>query len=150
MRKEYLTVVRGFLEGEGVVDYPLAEEPGDDAVAATTRYRSIATIELPVPVGRYPTARYSLIAVEPLTGRKHQIRRHMAHLRHPVIGDIVHGEGRHNRLFRERFGIGRLLLHARRVSFEHPVTGAELRIDAPLPPELQSLFGVLGWPVSVD
>jgi tRNA pseudouridine65 synthase len=145
MRKKYLTVVRGYLEGEGTIDYPLAEEPGDEAVEAITRYRSLDRVELPIPVGRYSTARYSLVEVEPLTGRKHQIRRHMAHVRHPVVGDIVHGEGRHNRLFREEFGIGRLLLHARRVEFSHPADGELVTINAPVPEELERLFERLGF-----
>lgn len=150
IRKRYLVVVRGYLAGEGTIDYPLAEEPGDEPVEAITRYRALATVELPIAVGRYPTARYSLLEAEPLTGRKHQIRRHMAHLRHPVIGDRVHGEGRHNRLFQEEFGISRLLLHAERVSFADPANGAAVTITAPLPDELATLFSRLGWKIEPE
>jgi tRNA pseudouridine65 synthase len=145
VRKRYLAVVRGYLDGEGTIDYPLAAEPGDAAVEAITRYRSIASVELPIVVGRYATARYSLVEAEPLTGRKHQIRRHMAHLRHPVIGDRVHGEGRHNRLFRDELGIDRLMLHAAEVGFTHPVTGEDLVIAAALPAEMAEVFERLGW-----
>lgn len=145
VKKHYLTVTRGYAPDEGTIDYPLAEEPGDEAAEAVTSYRTLARVELPWQVGRYATARYSLLLADPMTGRRHQIRRHMAHIRHPIVGDIVHGEGRHNRLYRERFGIHRLLLHAWRVELPHPRTGEQLRIEAPLPEELRSLFSMLGW-----
>jgi tRNA pseudouridine65 synthase len=145
VKKRYLAVTRGFPPDEGIIDYPLAEEPGDEPVEAVTAYRSLARVELPWPVGRYQTARYSLLLAEPATGRRHQIRRHMAHIRHPIVGDIVHGEGRHNRLFRERFGVRRLLLHAWSVELPHPATGELVRIEAPVPQELRVLFLALGW-----
>ena len=146
--KRYLAVTRGFLEPEGVIDYPLREEPDKPEQAAITRYRRLATVELPIPVGRYPCARYSLAEICPETGRMHQIRKHFHHIFHPLIGDTTHGEGRHNRLFREHFGVARLLLLAQRLYFRHPYTGAELRIEAPLPDEWQQLHRRFGWPVA--
>ncbi len=143
--KEYLTVARGYTPPSGVVDYPLAEEPGDEAVEAITRFRTLGQVELPLAVGRYPTARYSLLLCEPLTGRRHQIRRHMAHLRHPIIGDIVHGEGRHNRLFREELATRRLLLHAWRLEMPHPHGDGRLALEAPPPEDLRALLERLGW-----
>ncbi len=68
-----------------------------------TTYRTLATVELPVRVDRYPTSRYALVELEPDTGRRHQLRRHLAHLSHPIIGDSTYGKGRHNRLFAERY-----------------------------------------------
>lgn len=140
VKKTYLAVVRGVLPEAGRIDAPLVEEPGKDAAEAITNFRRLAHVELPHAVGRYPTARYSLAEVEPETGRMHQIRRHMAHLRHPLIGDVNHGEGRHNRLFRDLFGVHRLLLHAESLAFSHPATGALLQFRAPLPDELARLF----------
>lgn len=143
--RRYLAVVRGYTELEGTVDYPLREEPDKPAQDAVTHYRRLATIELPVAVSRYPTSRYSLVEVALVTGRRHQIRKHFAHIFHPLIGDTSHGEGRHNRLFRERFGIQRLLLHAHFLGFPHPYSGLETAIAAPLPPELADLFASFGW-----
>lgn len=140
--KTYIAVVRGYTEPHGRIDHPLREmldEMTDDrarqdkpAQPAVTDYRRLATTELPYAVGRYTSARYSLIEATPRTGRKHQIRRHMKHIFHPIIGDTTHGDGKHNRLFRERFGCTRLLLAATRLRLPHPATGTILDIEAPL------------------
>jgi tRNA pseudouridine65 synthase len=130
-QKRYLAVVRGHVDPHGVIDHPLSAQGGRPPRAALTRYRRLATMELPVPIGRYPVARYSLVEVCPLTGRTHQIRRHFKHLFHPLIGDTTYGEGRHNRLFRERFGCHRLLLHAVGLELDHPRSGKRLDIRAP-------------------
>lgn len=143
--KSYLAVVRGVAADHGVVDSPITEEPGAEPQTALTEYRRLAEAELSVPVGRYATARYSLVDVRPHTGRRHQIRRHFAHLRHPIVGDTAHGDGRHNRLFRERFGLWRLLLFATAVSFVHPWTARQVTVSAPLPPDVATLFAGLGW-----
>ena len=142
MEKEYLAVVRGYTVEKDLIDYPLKEEldkmadrqanQNKEAQPAITGYQRLATTELPYAVGRYPTARYSLIKVNPQTGRKHQIRRHMKHIFHPIVGDTTHGDGKHNQLFREAFDCHRLLLHAAKLSFSHPVSGEALSINAPL------------------
>lgn len=143
--KHYLAVTRGYTDETGTIDYALREEPDKPAQSAVTHYRRLATVELPIPVSRYATARYSLVEAEPQTGRLHQIRKHFAHIFHPLIGDTTHGEGRHNRLFREQFGIGRLLLFAHRLSFRHPYSGEDTSIAAPLSAEIVGLFRQLGW-----
>lgn len=143
--KSYLATVRGYAPESGEIDSPLSDSEGGEPVEALTNYQRLAGVELPFPVGRYQTARYSLLRLRPATGRMHQLRRHMAHIRHPIIGDTVHGEGRHNRLFREKFGIWRLLLHAESLRFRHPVTGEEITIKAPLTEELKELFDLLGF-----
>jgi len=145
VEKRYLAVVRGYVEGEGTIDYPLREEPHLPAQEAVTHYRGLAKVELPIAVSRYATTRYSLVEAIPETGRMHQLRKHFAHISHPIIGDTSHGDGRHNRLFRERFGIHRLLLHARALTFRHPYTGAEIRIEAPRPAEFEALYHAFGW-----
>ena len=132
--KTYLAMVRGWAPESGVIDHPLREEPDDKRKKhepqpvreALTHYRRLATTEIPVAIERYPTSRYSLVELQPKTGRKHQLRRHMKHISHPIIGDANHGRGRHNRYFVERFGEGRLMLAATRLRLMHPVYGEPL------------------------
>ncbi|MCC5810097.1 MAG: pseudouridylate synthase [Ectothiorhodospiraceae bacterium] len=143
--KRYIAVCRGWPPEEGRIDYPLREHKDAEAQTAVTSYRRLATVELPIPVSRYPAARYSLLDVYPKTGRRHQIRKHMAHIRHPLIGDTTHGEGRHNRLFREHFRFAWLLLRADRLEFRHPFHDEPTSIEAPLPERLHRLFLQLGW-----
>ncbi len=145
VEKRYLAVVRGWTDEQGLIDYPLREEKWMEAQEAQTEYRRLATVRLPIPVGRYPEARYSLLEVRPLTGRYHQIRKHFHHIFHPLVGDTTHGEGRHNRLFREHFAINRLLLHASSLRFRHPYRDEVMLIQAPVSEELQRLFERLGW-----
>jgi tRNA pseudouridine65 synthase len=143
--KEYLAIVRGYTEEQGHIDYPLREEPHKPEQQAITDYQRLATVELPIPIGRYNTARYSLVRVTPHTGRMRQIRKHFHHIFHPLIGDTSHGEGRHNRLFREEFAVERLLLHAHRLQLPHPDTETPLTITAPLPAEFVQLISRFGW-----
>lgn len=142
--KRYLAVVRGYVDESGLIDYPLLSEGGVRQPAVTGFFRR-ATVELPIPVSRYPSARYSLVELHPETGRMHQIRRHMKHLFHPVIGDTTHGDGRHNRLFREQFAVHRLLLMATGVRFRHPYSGVPVEIGLQPDSEMQRLFSRLGW-----
>jgi tRNA pseudouridine65 synthase len=143
--KRYLAVVRGFAPEHADIDHPLREHPEAPPQSARTTLRRLGTVTLPYPVGRYPEARYSLVELRPHTGRLHQLRKHMAHLRHPIVGDVRHGEGRHNRLFREHLGVHRMLLHAHALALPHPVTGEPLELHAPLDPELVRLVATLGW-----
>lgn len=153
--KTYLCVARGWSAPEGRIDYPLSQKKdhyadpfaNEDKPAqeAVTHFRTLAHVELPIPIGRYPVARYSLVEVKPETGRKHQIRRHMKHLLHPLIGDTKHGEGRHNQLFRDHFNIHRLLLMATELRFDHPVELRQVCVRADLDPLVVDLFAQLGW-----
>ncbi len=136
--KTYWALVRGWVPEHGRIDHPLREEPEDRRLKgepqplreARTRYRRLATTEIPVAIEGHATSRYSLVALYPETGRKHQLRRHMKHISHPIIGDANHGRGRHNRYFAERFGSGRLMLAATELTFAHPITGEPLRLQA--------------------
>lgn len=145
VRKHYLAVTRGYTPPAGPIDHPLRTGPGRDPQPAVTEYRRLATVELPFAVGRYPTSRYSLVAVHPVSGRRHQIRRHFAHIAHPLIGDTAYGKGEHNRLFRREFGLHRLLLVATHLTFPHPEDGRLLRLGTACDPELLELFVRLGW-----
>jgi tRNA pseudouridine65 synthase len=154
VRKSYLAVVRGVPEQQGRIDHPLFEEPDRldypnsperGAQPALTEFRRLASVELPCAVGRYASSRYALLELHPLTGRRHQLRRHCKHIFHPIIGDSKYGEGRHNRFFREYFGCHRLLLAATEIRLPHPESGAELRISAPLEASFATLLIQLGW-----
>lgn len=120
--KTYLAVVRGHLPPSGTIDYPLARSPEHQKQPAVSDYHTLDQTEIPHAISRYPTSRYSLIKVNPKTGRFHQIRRHFAHLRHPIIGDRPHGDCKHNKYLREKLGIEGMLLHAISFSFVHPHT----------------------------
>ncbi len=146
VEKSYLAVARGWTDAEGLIDHPLTDEAGSGvAQPALTRYRRLAAVELPFAVDRYPSTRYSLLHVTPETGRRQQIRKHFKHISHHLIGDTTHGNGRHNRFFRDRFGLHRLLLMSHRLGFAHPYRGQEVMIVARPDPDwskIAALFGV--------
>jgi tRNA pseudouridine65 synthase len=147
VHKQYLVVVRGWPDpAEGVIDYPL---PGSRETGprreARTRYRQLATTEVPIALGRYPQQRYALLLAEPESGRFRQIRKHLAHIHHPVIGDCQHGRGDHNRLYKQYFGCHRMLLHAWQLDFHHPLSGASMTLEAPLDDAFASLLERFEW-----
>jgi tRNA pseudouridine65 synthase len=121
VRKQYLALVRGWLPEAGEIDHPLARDPerpsqGQPRLNALTRYRRLACFEWPFSVdGRHAGSRYALMHVEPLTGRRHQIRRHFKHIAHPLIGDTTHGKSAHNHAVAQWLGVQRLWLHALRI-----------------------------------
>lgn len=155
VHKEYIAIVRGFTEDASLIDYPLKQmldtkeqkQQGStkEVQEAQTGYERLATVELSFPVSRYPVARYSLVKLFPKTGRKHQLRRHMKHIFHPMVGDTKHGRGEHNKLFREKFDCHRLLLHANRLSFMHPINKQLLVIGAKTDDTWHKLFRNFGW-----
>ncbi|QOR61584.1 tRNA pseudouridine(65) synthase TruC [Sulfurovum sp. ST-21] len=155
VEKQYLAVVRGYIREKGLIDHPLKQMLDTKAQKksgitkeeqeALTEYERFATVELPYQVGRYPAARYSLVSLYPKTGRKHQLRRHMKHISHPIVGDTKHGRGEHNRLFREKFDVHRLLLHAYRMRLLHPVTEESLLIEAGFDTYFERVLQIFGW-----
>jgi tRNA pseudouridine65 synthase len=151
--KTYLAVVRGYIAEAGEVDYALrdGDHGGGAAISrsALTRYLRLDTVELPVPVGRYATGRYSLVKVMPATGRMHQIRRHMRHLRHPIINDRQYGDNKHNRFFTEDLGCRRLLLAATEIRFPHPRTRLETVLTARLDEDFTAILHHMGWDAAV-
>ena len=129
--KAYLAVARGWVDESGLIDHPVTDEEGNGvAQAAVTRYRRLATIDLPHAVDRYPSARYSLVNITPQSGRRQQIRKHFKHISHHLIGDTTHGNGRHNRFFRERYDIHRLLLMSWQLGFRHPYSERRVLVGA--------------------
>jgi len=146
--KRYLAVVRGWCEEAVTVDRPLRDEDSEVERDAVTRVRLLARVELPVAVGPYESARFSLVEACPETGRRHQIRRHLRSISHPIVGDTRHGEGRQNRLFREHFGVERMLLHALALEFTDPGTGLRVNVEAPLDTVFLGVCERFGWPTS--
>ena len=138
IKKTYMAVVRGYIQESGTIDYPLkaldAHSQSVPHLPSVTCYRRMARIELPYAVDRYPTARYSLVALFPLSERRNQLRRHMKHISHPIIGDTRgdtrYGKSTHNHFFRNHFQVSRLLLAATTLKFSHPYTREEINIEA--------------------
>ena len=157
VKKRYLAVVRGYPPAEGSIDHPLSrqrdpyefrgERSSVESQPALTHFRKLAEIELPVAVDRYPCSRYALLELNPVTGRRHQLRRHLKHIAHPIIGDATYGKGRHNRYFAEQFGCHRLLLACIELGFDHPVSGEQLQIKAPVSGEFAATLAHFGWSV---
>lgn len=152
IEKEYMAVVRGYTKKEELIDYDLKvildkkadkdRSQNKEPQEARTYYKRLATVELPYPVSRYPVARYSLLKLKPQTGRKHQLRRHMKHILHPIVGDTKYGRNEHNNLFREKFNAHRLLLHASHISFVHPLTQNLIEIEASLDEAFNKIFNI--------
>lgn len=138
VRKSYLALVRGVPPAVGTIDYPLPrQEDGGDRVPAVTHFRVVSIS---------PHERCSLVEALPETGRLHQIRRHLCHIGHPLVGDVNHGRGDINRKYRAEYDLHRLALHAHRLSFEHPLDGAGqlVAVEVALPSELARAFERLG------
>jgi len=137
VRKTYLAMVRGWTPESGLIDEPLRDKAIDRCDSseqvmreARTRYRCLAVTEIPVAIEGYASSRYSLVELQPETGRQHQLRRHLQHISHPIIGDTNYGRTRHNHYFAERFGGSRLMLAATALSFRHPATGEAMTLTA--------------------
>ena len=134
IRKTYLAIVRGWPADEGLIDHPLRRMPDDmrtgreEVQPAQTRFRTLARHALPVPHSGFASTRCALVELHPLTGRRHQIRRHLKHMAHPIIGDSTHGKGPLNRALAAWLGHQRLWLHATGLALTHPVSGQALSI----------------------
>jgi tRNA pseudouridine65 synthase len=135
VRKVYFALTRGVTPEAGVVDHPVPKGETGPRVRAVTAYRR-----------RHVFERFSIVEARPETGRLHQIRRHLKHLGHPIVGDVNYGKGDINRLFRERFDLRRLALHAAELRLEHPFTGERLVLSAAIPPDLEEPFAKMGIP----
>lgn len=158
--KTYLAVVRGWPADSGEIDHPLSRRYDDvervteaargEAQSAHTRYRTLARTEVPVCVEGHPHSRYALVCLAPSTGRRHQLRRHLKHIAHPIIGDSTFGRGKHNRYFAAAYGADRMLLHCARLTLPHPQTGATLTISAPPGGRFAKVLAAFGWQGTSD
>ncbi|ABR74568.1 tRNA pseudouridine(65) synthase TruC [Actinobacillus succinogenes] len=155
VRKSYLAVVRGYLSGEARIDYALKirrdkiadkfSQENKEAQAAVTDYTGLQTAEMPWAVGKYQTCRYSLVRLMPHTGRKHQLRRHMKHIFHPILGDTQYGDLHQNRALAEQTQVSRLMLHAEKLAFNHPVNQTRLVLQAGFDEQWLKLLRMFGW-----
>ena len=147
VQKTYRAVVRGHTPATLLIDYPLrrieGNGPSDTYQEARTHLRTLQHTEMPIAFGKHATSRYSLVELTPATGRMHQLRRHMAHIMHPIIGDRPHGCNKQNRLFLSHFGMNTMLLHALRLGLVHPETGRFISIEAPVQDEFRRMLGTL-------
>jgi tRNA pseudouridine65 synthase len=135
IEKQYFALVRGHAPEEGVVDHPIPKREDGPRVPARTRFRLVA---------RSAVDRCSLVMAMPETGRLHQVRRHLRHVNHPLVGDVNYGSGVVNRHYRATYNLHRLALHAHRLAFAHPVTGARVDVVAPMPDDLAGPLAALG------
>jgi tRNA pseudouridine65 synthase len=136
IEKRYLALVRGTPPDAGVIDHPIPRSEGGPRAAAVTRFRLVA---------RSPVDRCSLVEAMPETGRLHQVRRHLHHIHHPLVGDVNYGSGEINRRYRATYALHRLALHAQLLAFVHPVTSAPVAVRAPLPEDLAPALAALGF-----
>ncbi|SMD39003.1 tRNA pseudouridine65 synthase [Reichenbachiella faecimaris] len=129
MDKTYWAILRGFTDPAGFIDYPLTNDKGKSQEAQTA-YTRLDQSEVKIPFGKHPTSRYSWVEAKPKTGRMHQLRKHFAHIFHPIIGDRPHGCNKQNKLFLEKWKMGTMLLHAVELGFVHPITNQQITIKA--------------------
>jgi tRNA pseudouridine65 synthase len=142
IEKEYEAIVRGWTPLKDTIDYPLLNDNGviQDAV---TSYETLEQFEVDLPLGKFQTSRYSRIRLSPKTGRMHQLRKHMSHIFHPIIGDRPHGCSKQNRLWKQKFEMDTMMLHARRLAFTHPYTKEHVQIHAPFFDEYIRVLDIL-------
>ncbi len=138
LQKTYAAIVRGWPVDHALIDHPLKRMPDDmrnerlEVQPAQTRLATLHKGALPIAQGEFPSLRWARVALQPLTGRRHQLRRHMKHIAHPIIGDATHGKGPLNRAVAAHIGVARLWLHALQLTLTHPVSGQMLTLHAPL------------------
>jgi len=154
IEKTYTAMVRGYTQESGTISHPLKEKldkiadknaKEKEAQEALTNYKRLATVELHATVGKYNTVRYSLVQLQPKTGRKHQLRRHMKHISHHLLGDTKYGRGEHNKFIRKEYGVHRLMLHCNTLVFSHPYTHEQIHLEASYDEVWQKLFEGFGW-----
>jgi tRNA pseudouridine65 synthase len=155
VHKTYRAIVRGHPPEQGVIDHPI--KPSNDfktknnksskstkpAQEALTEFKCLETFELPYSVDRYPTSRYALVELYPKTGRKHQLRKHLKHISHPIIGDPKYGKSKHNQFFQQHYECKRLLLASTALSFCHPIIQENITLSAPISGDFLSVSEVL-------
>ncbi len=144
VNKHYFAILRGFTPPEMTINYPLAKENGT-IQEAETKFITLQQTEVNITIGHHPTSRYSLVEANPTTGRMHQLRKHFAHIFHPIIGDRPHGCNKQNRYFKDKFEMNTMMLHASKLSFSHPVTNEPVSIAAELQSEFERTKSLLNF-----
>lgn len=139
--KRYLALVRGMAPEKGIIDYAIQKAEDGPRVPAVTDFELVAHSKVD---------RCSLVCARPRTGRLHQIRRHLRHINHPLVGDVKHGSGAINRHYRAQYNLHRLALHAFELAFDHPMTHQRIVVRAPMPDDLGLALDALGLPREVS
>jgi tRNA pseudouridine65 synthase len=145
IQKKYYALVRGYCEESGKIDSRVKNPDTGVYKDALTLYKKISQIELNIPVSPYSTSRYSLLELQPKTGRMHQLRKHMNKIAHPIIGDHKYGNRHHNQMFETKFGLDYLFLHAHTLEFKHPFIGENITLNLQVPIFWRELFKKLNW-----
>jgi len=155
IQKTYIAVARGYVAESGTIDHALREKLDKisdkdaskykEAQEAQTDFKCLGQVELHESVGKYDTVRYSLVELKPKTGRKHQLRRHMKHINHHLLGDTKYGRGEHNKFVREKYDMNRLLLHAKSLEVIHPYTKEKLLLEASLDNTFEKMLQEFNW-----
>lgn len=138
--KKYEAIVRGYTANHQTIAYPLTVD--GKTQHAKTEFQLIKHFETNMPLGKFKTSRYSHILLSPTTGRFHQIRKHMKHIFHPILGDRPHGCNKQNKLWLEKFGLTKMMLHAKELEFEFP-EGESVKIEAGRSDEFERVLSVL-------
>jgi tRNA pseudouridine65 synthase len=142
INKIYHAIVRGYINEEGTIDYAISNFKAK-VQEAKTQYRCLGKYEIAVPSAGFQSSRYSLAELVPATGRMHQLRKHMAHIFHPIIGDRPYGCNKQNRMWKEKWEMTEMLLHAKTIEFVHPVNGRAMSIEASYLPPFRRAFDIL-------
>jgi tRNA pseudouridine65 synthase len=155
IQKTYIAVVRGYAPSSGVIEHALKEKldkisdknanKDKEAQDAITKYKCLDTVEINASVGKYAKTRYSLVELKPQTGRKHQLRRHMKHINHHILGDTKYGRGEHNKFVREKYAMNRMLLHSTSLEILHPYTHDKLSLNATVDDTFLNIFREFNW-----
>jgi tRNA pseudouridine65 synthase len=155
IQKTYIAVVRGYSPESGLIEHALKEkldkitdkkaDADKEAQEALTAFKTLGTVEIDAAVGKYKKTRYSLVELKPKTGRKHQLRRHMKHINHHILGDTKYGRGEHNIFVREKYDMNRLLLHCTSLIVTHPYTQNELHLSAKVDATFEFMLSEFNW-----
>lgn len=151
--KRYAAVVRGWCDDSFHIDHPIKAVKDDYAGDCATQAKDAVTLAYCqargiVDVATQPafdTTRVSLMGLELLTGRRHQIRCHMKHIAHPIIGDATYGKGNVNRALANVWKADRMLLHCARMRFTHPFTHKVIDVNAPLDEDFSRVLAMMQW-----
>lgn len=138
--KTYYATVRGWCDDCGVIDHSLYNERKTKRLDAVTHYETVERYEFPLPLNGFETVRYCRVKVVPKSGRMHQIRRHMKHISHPIVGDTTYGKRIHNELFQKHFNLSSLQLCATEISFPHPLHREKIVVSLPCSLQLSTPF----------
>ena len=144
IQKSYLAILRGYTKDSGAIDYPLTNDAGK-VQEAVTHYTTLDKAEINFPFGKHETSRYSLVEAKPETGRYHQLRKHFAHILHPIIADRAHGCNKQNRFFKAKWNMCTMLLHAQNLTFQHPINQSKVSINAGVSNEFLRMADLMGF-----